>query len=155
EEELLLGRDRRESASLVTALLSRCVERIGGIRPISEEVARELLVADRQYVLLKLREATFGEKVQASLPCPWPDCGKRVAIRFSIQDVPVVPSVDKGPTYTVNLPAEAMADPDGAEGSVTFRLPNGGDQEALSPLLAENEARALTGLLGRCVLRIG
>jgi len=39
--------------------------------------------------------------------------------------------------------------------TVTFRLPNGGDQEALSPLLAENEAAAMSGLLARCLLRIG
>ena len=38
---------------------------------------------------------------------------------------------------------------------VTFRLPNGADQEAVSPLLDENEALALTALLARCIQGIG
>jgi hypothetical protein len=122
---------------------------------VSEDVVRTLLVADRQYALLKLREATFGDLVQASVPCPWPDCGKRVAISFSIHDIPVEAAVDKGPTYTATLSPEAIDALDEAGRTITFRLPNGGDQEALSPLLVENEARALTGLLGRCLLRIG
>ena len=36
-----------------------------------------------------------------------------------------------------------------------FRLPNGGDQEILSPLIYENEAKALTMLLTRCIKAIG
>jgi hypothetical protein len=155
EEELLGDSRRRESASLVTALLGRCVERIGALRPVGEDVARALLIADRQYALLKLREATFGDQVRASVPCPWPDCGKRVAISFSINDIPVEVAADKGPTYAATLSPEAMAGLDEPERTVVFRLPNGGDQEVLSPLLADNEPRALTELLGRCLLRIG
>ena len=75
EEEFLAGNHRSESASLVTMVLSRCIRRIGTISPVSEQVARNLLVADRQYLLLKLREATFGDRVQATIFCPWPDCG--------------------------------------------------------------------------------
>ena len=117
--------------------------------------ARQLLVADRQFILLKLREATFGEHVQGSVPCPWPDCGKRLTLRFSTRDVPVVTTAEKGLVHTLVLSLEAMPGADEAERTITFRLPNGGDQEALSPLLAQNEARALTGLLVRCLLRIG
>jgi len=155
EEELLVGGRQAESASLITTLLGRCVQRVGAIAPVGEEVARGLLVADRQYALLKLREATFGEQVRANVPCPWPDCGTRVAISFSTNDVPIEAAIDKGPTYTVVLSPEAMEAADEAERTISFRLPNGGDQEVLSPLLVENEARALTGLLGRCLLRIG
>jgi hypothetical protein len=38
---------------------------------------------------------------------------------------------------------------------IVFRLPNGADQEVISPLVSENEARALTMLLGRCIKSIG
>jgi hypothetical protein len=48
-----------------------------------------------------------------------------------------------------------MPGTDEAHRAVTFRLPNGGDQETVSPLLAENEAAALTELLARCLIRIG
>jgi hypothetical protein len=157
EEEFLAANHRWESATLVTSVLSRCIRRIGTISPVSEGVARDLLVADRQVLLLKLREATFGDQVQATVFCPWPDCGSRVDVDFSTRDIPVKESEDKGPTYHMELsPEAAFTDDDGeAYREIVFRLPNGGDQEAVSPLLAENEARALATLLGRCVQGIG
>jgi len=157
EEELLADRKDPASAALVTAILNRCVRRIGTISPISEEVARKLLVADRQYLLLKLREVTFGEQVLATIPCPWPNCGKQVDIDFSMNDIPVRESKEKGPTYKMTLSPEAafLGDHGEVYNEITFRLPNGGDQEVISPLIFENEAMALTLLLERCIQDIG
>jgi hypothetical protein len=157
EEELLAGNHGPESASLVTTVLSRCVRRIGVISPVSEQVARDLLVADRQYLLLKLREATFGDQVQATLSCPWPDCGNKVDVDFSTLDIPIKESKDKGPTYQMELSPKAAFVDDGGEmyDEVVFRLPNGEDQEVTAPFLAENEAEALSLLLTRCIRSIG
>jgi hypothetical protein len=159
-EEELLAQARREdassmasTASTVTTVLTRCVRRLGSICPLPAEVARGLLVADRQYLLLALRQATFGDRVRADLFCPWPDCGQRVSLEFAIGDVPVTEAAERAPSFAISL-SEAAAD--GADRrEVIFRLPNGADQEAVSPLLAENEAQALTRLLARCIQRIG
>jgi len=149
EEELLAESGRRESASLVSVVLSRCVGRIGPVSPVPEDVARRLLVADRQFLLLQLRRATFGDRVHADLFCPWPDCGERVSLAFSIEAIPVEAPAGRAPTYTVTLSEAAGA------AEVEFRLPTGADQEELSPWLAHDEAQALTRLLARCVLRVG
>lgn len=157
EEEFLAENQGQESASLVTAVLTRCIRRIGAMSPVSEEVVRNLVVADRQYLLLKLREVTFGNQIQATILCPWPNCGKRVDIDFSLKDIPVRESKDKGSMYTMELSPEAAFISNHGEvyREVTFRLPNGGDQEVISPIISKNEARALTMLLGRCILSIG
>ncbi|MHC4118867.1 MAG: T4 family baseplate hub assembly chaperone [Planctomycetota bacterium] len=157
EEELLAGNHRQESATLVTAVLRCCIRRLGEISSISEDVVRSLLVEDRQYLLLKLREATFGDQIQATISCPWPDCRKRVDIDFLTEDVPIKESEEKGPTYEMELSPEAafVDDDDKKYRKIIFRLPNGADQEAVSPLLSDNEARALTMLLARCVQSIG
>jgi|tagenome__1003787_1003787.scaffolds.fasta_scaffold20989179_13 hypothetical protein len=155
EEEILAAAGGAETASLVTAVLSRCVDRIGDVTEVDAGVVRRLLVADRQFILLRLREATFGDRVQGSVPCPWPDCGKRVIVSFSTRDVPVTASSDKGPLYTLVLSSEAMPEAEEPERTVEFRLPNGADQELVSPLLGDNEAAALSALLERCVLRLG
>ena len=156
EEELLADR-RSGPAALVTALLSRCVRRLGGIEPVSEDVARDLLVGDRQFLLIKLRQLTFGDKVDASVRCPWPNCGEPVDIDFSISEVPLKDGAAPSPVHELELSREAALDsglgPDAVR--VRFRLPTGGDQELLSPLVAENEAEALTLLLARCVQEIG
>jgi hypothetical protein len=162
EEELLAGNRlpnsaSPESAALVTTVLSRCVRRIGDIAPVSEDIARRLLVADRQALLLRLREVTFGSEVQGTISCPWPDCGSRMDIDFSLRDISIRESKDKGPTYQMVLsPEAAFVDTDGARRrEVCFRLPNGGDQEAVSSLVYQNEAQALTALLGRCIEGLG
>jgi hypothetical protein len=100
---------------------------------------------------------TFGDRVQATVKCPWPHCGKQVDIDFSIQDIPIKESLDKGPFYNMELSTKAAfkGDNDKYYKKITFRLPNGADQELVSPLLAENEALALSMLLERCIQGIG
>jgi hypothetical protein len=155
DEELLAQARGKESASLATTVISRCVRRLGDIHPVSEAVARKLLVADRQYLLLKLRKAAFGSHVYADLFCPWPDCGKRVSIDFDLDDVPVEESADKGPLYHMTLSPVAAGEAKPADREIYFRLPNGADQELISPVLTENEGKALSLLLARCIQRIG
>lgn len=157
EEELLAMQQRQEVASLVTTVLQRCVQRIGTVSPITEDVIRNLLVADRQYLLLKLRELTLGDCVRATICCPWPGCGQKMMVSFTLSDIPVTESTDKEPVYRMNLSPDAAFVSDQGESSreVTFRLPNGGDQELISPLLVQNEAQALTLLLQRCLHSIG
>jgi hypothetical protein len=153
EEELLADRRGESPAARVTAVLARCVRRIGAVE-VTPAVARRLLVADRQFLLMKLREATFGDRVAGTLSCPWPQCGARMDLDFSTRDIPVRSAEEVAATYHVELTeAEAPRDASGRrhEG-LTFRLPNGEDQEVLGPLLPEHPARALTGLLERCLL---
>ena len=144
EEELLASARGTQTATLVTQVLSRCVRRLGGISPVPPEVARQLSVGDRHYLLLQLRRATFGDRVRADLICPWPQCGERVSIDFSIADVPVYAGTESAPLHTMTLPSVP---------EVVFRLPTGADQEELSGQLAHNEAEALSLLLARCVQR--
>jgi hypothetical protein len=162
EEELLSGaapdsHAEAGSAAAVTALLTRCVARIGAIAPVTTDVARGLLVADRQFLLLKIREATFGQSVRSSISCPLAECGSRIDVVFGTDAVPVVESTEKGPRHPMTLDAADVAVDEHGEThrDLTFRLPNGADQEELSPLLHRNAAAALTGLLERCVTSIG
>ena len=145
------------STTLVTVVLSRCVRRLGAISPVPVELLRRLLVADRQYLLLKLRAITLGAQVQATICCPWADCNQKIDIDFSLQDIPVWESQEKGPTYTMELSPEAAYrdEPGQVYRAVTFRLPNGEDQEVVSPLVADDAARAFAMLLARCIQRVG
>ncbi len=157
EEELLAAGGDQPGAAMVTAVLARCVERLGPIAPVTEELARELLVADRQFLMLELRRATFGDRVEATLACPWPGCGEKVDVDFSLAAIPVIESADKGPIHRFELPPEAAWRGEGGEEhrEVGFRLPNGEDQERVSPCAEADEAHALSLLLERCVLEIG
>lgn len=157
EEELLAECELSRSATFLPLLITRCVQRIGTVSSISHDLVRHLLIADRLFLILKLRETTFGPQVQATVLCPWQDCGKKVDIDFSLQDLPVRESEDKGPLYTCELSPEAALSGERGEKyrEVTFRLPNGEDYDAIVQLCEEDEAKALAMLLTRCVQRIG
>lgn len=154
-EEELLARPG-PPAELVTEVLCRCVRRLGEVEPLPRTAARELLVGDRQYLLLKLRQLTFGDRVQGTAACPWAGCGEEVDVDFSLADVPVKRMKDRGPVFSLLLSAQASgAETEEGRIEVRFRLPDGGDEERLEPLVEENEAEALTALLQRCLLAIG
>jgi hypothetical protein len=157
EEELLASRAGRSNAALVTRILSRCVLRIGTISPVSEALARALLVADRQYLMLVLRGATFGEQVQATVVCPWAGCARKVDIDFALGDIPVRRATRRSTTYAMQLSDDAaFVDENGAaHRDVVFRLPTGGDQELIAPLALQSEQRALAALLSLCTCAIG
>jgi hypothetical protein len=153
-DEELLADKTTSAAVLVTALLTRCVQRIGTIAPVNEDVARALLVGDRQFLLMKLRQLTFGDRVDATVRCPWPDCGEPVDVDFKISEVPIKENGVYAAVQEIELSPMAVTASglDIESARVRYRLPNGGDQELLMPLLSVNEAEATTQLLSRCLL---
>lgn len=157
-EEELLTRNDHPTATLVTEVLSRCVKRIGSISDVTPSVIRELLVADRQYLLLMLRQLTFGDRVQASLPCPWPDCGKGVDIDFLISQIPVTECGDLQRYYKLKIDSgdvdEALGLQPATQLTVHYRLPNGGDQEAVLDNPHRPEIERMNMLFSRCILAV-
>jgi hypothetical protein len=156
-EYLLSNQQVREPNALVTILLSRCIHQIGTIKPVSQELIRNLLVADRQYLLLKMIEAMFGDKVEGTIVCPNASCGNKVDIDFAVGDIPIKASNDKGPLYKMQLKEQANKAEENLDHyiEVVFRLPNGSDQEAIIPLIQQDKHMAAVTLLGRCIKRIG
>lgn len=141
----------------ITEVLSRCVRSIGAVSPLSRDDVRGLLVSDRQYLLIKLRQMTFGDRFEATISCASAACGARIDIDFALGDIPIKESRDKGPVYRMQLSRDACETSALEQGTadVVFRLPNGGDQEAIAAMLEHDERQAAAVLLGRCVYRIG
>jgi hypothetical protein len=158
EVEALVA-DLPDGPALVSQILALSIAAIGP-HPGSVDLARQLLVADRQFLLLQLRAATYGERVGAVLHCTQPRCGHKMDIDFSISDIPVTTVADVHTIYQAELSAEATAALGGnlgpKERTISFRLPNGEDQEALVPLLRTGRAtEAATLLLQRCIQHLG
>ena len=138
DEEWLYGRSPATPlAPLVTALLWRCLTRVGRSRP-TPDVLRALPVGDREYLLLELYRLTFGSRVDSVLTCPRPQCGARMDVDFELDSLPVRRSPQQA-AYRLEWGADGVEE-------VWFRLPRGGDLEELGT--------GATGadLLGRCVL---
>lgn len=151
--EYLLGyRELPErAATLVTELLTHCVKRIGSLTDIDASLIRELLVDDRDFLMIKLRMLTFGKKVHFVLRCPDRACGRLMDLTLSLADV-----LERKPItqryFTMQL---SGAEEDELPLEIEFRLPAGGDQEACAALAMVDEEAAVEALLARCIRRVG
>jgi hypothetical protein len=136
EEEWLASNAQTPSARGVTRLLERCVASIGG-EAAHPRLIGDLLVGDRDFLILQLRRLTLGDRVQAVVECP--ACRSKIDVDFDAAQAPV----DARPQEA----REYRFDAGGRE--VRFRLPAGADQEAVLDLPLEEAAEAL---LDRCLI---
>jgi hypothetical protein len=132
EEEWLGEASGVPSARKVTFVLSSCVTALDG-EAVDEQRIRRMLVGDRDYLMLELRRLTLGDDVVAVVACP--ACQASMDVEFRVSGVPV----ERRPQ---------SAEWHEGECGVRFRLPAGGDQEAILGL----DAKAAEGaMLSRCV----
>jgi hypothetical protein len=148
-------RNRNNAAKLITELLGNCVVRIGEIERPGSKVAQRLYSADRHFMLIKLREITFGPEMPATYACP--TCKESTAVHEDISALPVT-SLQNG-----DLPEDVVVElEDGyvdREGEVyskaVFRYPTGLDEERIAPSTRDNASLGKNALMARCLRALG
>jgi hypothetical protein len=129
------------SARIITGLLARCVKRLGSAPTMSEEIARNMLVGDREYLVVRLFEQSCATAINTQLQCPGEDCRAIMDVTLPLCEMKPDPKPVSRGYHELNLRSDPSR-------TITFRLPTGADQEALSSI--EDEARAAAVLLARC-----
>lgn len=146
DEAFLLEQGRNLTlAALTTAMLARCVCRLGSISHVTPEAVRALSVGDREALLLHLRRLTLGEAMSCVLGCP--ACAEKLDLDLLVSELLLPPYPDSAEF------GETSISLDDARYRVRFRLPNGGDQEQAA-LIARTPGDAALLILQRCVHEI-
>jgi len=143
EEEWVAQHADTASALLTTKLLSDCIVRLDEM-PADSNIVRQLLVGDRDFLILQLRRMTLGERFAAVLNCP--ACNAVMDVEFLAQDIFVEPRPQSGAIYDWQSKDSTSGRP------IRFRLPNGADQEAIAELPVEE---AVQNLMARCLIEDG
>jgi hypothetical protein len=152
EEEFLAGVGADvTSAGVVTWLLGRCLRRVGSLGRVDLALVRDLLVGDRDYLLVKVREISFGAALDIVVRCPDAQCGKPMDIKLLLNEIEFEHRPVAARFFKTQLSPAAAAD--GEPRPVEFRLPTGGDIEALAHITLQDEEEAVNQLLARCVRR--
>jgi hypothetical protein len=128
-----------------TALLARCLMRLGPLDRVTTEAVRSLTVGDREALLLHLRRLTFGDRMPCVLICLNPECGEKMDLDLKVSDLLMPPYPDARALY------ETTVKEDGTAYRVCFRLPTGADQETAAALARADPQAAADLLLRRCV----
>jgi uncharacterized protein (UPF0212 family) len=153
DEEMLAEAEGAGEEFIITLILANCIQCLGHLDAISIDIARKMLIADRDFILMKQYQLTFGDKVDAILTCP--ACDKKMDIDFFLSEVEVAENNLSSQVFTMELSSlAAYEDEQGRKHrNIEFRLPNGGDLEAVEGI--KNEIDAVIKLLSRCVIRVG
>ena len=136
EEEWLAAHLTAPNTQTVTRLLESCLLSLDGISPTPEMVG-QLLVGDRDYLVLQLRRITLGDQIQAVFACP--ACSARMDVDFSLADVPVERRPQSAACHSLELENGRR---------LHFHLPTGADQQAI---LAVEAGERVSALLARCL----
>jgi hypothetical protein len=128
-----------------TALLARCLTRLGPAREMTLDIVRSLTAGDREALLLHLRRLTLGDRLQGVLACPDPSCGRKMDLELKVGELLLAPYAERREHYEVAIAGERSAY------QVRFRLPTGADLEATSAVAATDPRRAANQVLHRSV----
>jgi hypothetical protein len=137
-------------AAQTTALLARCLERLGTRGPVTPADVRALTVGDREALLLQLRRLTFGDRLECVLTCPVSECGEKMDLELRVGDLLLPPYAWTGPSFEATL----ADDERGVGYRARFRLPTGADQETVAALARTDADAAVRLVLERCVERV-
>lgn len=148
-------RNRNSAARMVSELLASCLVSLGTIERPSVAVAADLYSADRYFLLLKLREITFGPELNATYACP--------TCRESMSLVEEIPELKVTRLAAGELPEDIFVELDDGyvdrEGEVyrtiVFRYPRGTDEEKIAASSRENASRGKNALMARCIVALG
>ena len=140
DEEALAKIDRNtHTTKFMATLLQRGVEELND-EPVTAKDLKNLLLGDREALILGIRIATFGKKIELyDLICPGENCGVLLDIDIDVSTIPIEPIVED--RFKVNL---------WKGGIVEVRLPNGFDQEEVFNR-DKTSAEQNTILLSRCI----
>ncbi|KUJ69064.1 hypothetical protein ACZ90_14585 [Streptomyces albus subsp. albus] len=148
-------RHRSNGARMISELLGNCLVRLGTVENPGVRVAQQLYSADRHYLLVKLREITFGSEMQASYSCP--TCQEATVLIEDLAELEVVRlGGDEVPEDLVVRLEDGYVDRSGTVFDVlVFRRPTGTDEERIAAAVRENAAHGKNALLARCLKSMG
>jgi len=138
----------------ITVLLANCVKKLGTI-PVTQDLIQNLLIGDRDFLMIKLRILSIGDDYTIDVVCP--SCKSKFGIAINMNDLVVKEMPDNAPTKYPFTLKKGYKDSDGhihTKGSMG--LPTGVEQEYLSTeSAARNPGVAATQLLTRCCVELG
>ena len=139
DEAFLLDGDALSPVERSTALLARCLVRLGPWSGPDEDDVRALTAGDREALLLHLRRLTLGDRLELVLSCP--ECGEALSLELRVGDLLLPAYEDWAPEHSLEV--------DGV--MVRFRLVTGGDLEAAARVAAVDPGAGARVVLERCV----
>lgn len=152
DEEFLARFQQSTLHKAVGSLLERCVLSIGTINKDDvkknewHNIIQNLYAADQDAIMLRLREVSVGDEVEAKHKCP--ECGAMITTSFLVDDLNII-EWDGEEGIPFNLPKGYTDENGDVHQDGVLLYPKGIDRETVAPIASKNVARGRTLLLTR------
>ncbi|MEM2900393.1 MAG: hypothetical protein QXT63_06330 [Thermoplasmata archaeon] len=147
---------RREAVNIANAILCSCVKSIGDINQITIPIVNSLILGDREYLLMKIRQYSSGPHVNFTLTCS--SCEEPFDGTINLEEVPIVALPSDVEIVTTEGESQKRAfwvfriQSEKYNVDATFRFPTGNDQAAVSKILKANAVAGVYQMLWRCLV---
>jgi len=138
---------RKDGYKIINAVLDACVVSVGGNPFTPSREAKRLLMADSDYLLLKIRQLSLGDHIDLDLKCP--ACGNSWGGTLEIGDIECFPMDDDD--FKIE-DFEAKFNVKTENWDCTVRLPNCEDQKIIAKLAQNNPIAAQHQMYARTIL---
>lgn len=146
DEEIISAASRSKNyIDFLDKIITNNVTSIGG-HEVTKDVVHSLTTGDRQYLLMAIRQASFGDKLDLEWRCP-NGCNEPNTDVVKISEIPVK-RVDSTVFDTTVVIGKGKPD-----AVVTMRLVNGGDSWVMSDQGLDDRALMNTFILARCLVK--
>lgn len=145
EEALSKAEVTKNLGRYIQALVKRGTVRIGRFEKLNDDLLGELLIGDREMLILSIRRATYGDELEMAAVCPV--CASAVDVTFDLAtEIPITVLED---------PRQRSVDMVLRDGrKAVVRIPTAGDQNAIYALTGKTMSEMNTLLIGRCLVTI-
>lgn len=144
----------KNSAKLITVLLTDIVESIGTIKNVNDSVIKRLSLADREALIYANRQYSFSDEVNYEDKCPY--CNEINTINFNISNLPVEYLEDDAPRNIIMELPIGYTDRDGKVHKELEMTPmNGFVQEKLASLIVGNSSTAMSVAYSMMTKKLG
>lgn len=138
---------RRKGFKIINSVLDGCVESIGGKPFIPSRELKRMLMADADYLLMKIRQHSIGDEIVVELECP--SCNYNYKAEVNISEIECY-SIDDEITEIKD--GIRVFKVETGNWDCVFRYPNREDQKIIAKFAQDNPIQAQYQLYARTML---
>jgi hypothetical protein len=144
-------KEARANPSKVTdIILGQCIKRIGPFTHINNKVLENLVLGDKDFLLLEIRRVSMGDTFKSNVTCA--SCKSDIEVTFHIDELEVI-RANEGDYEVIDGQRVFRVQNEKLKIDAVLRYPIGSDQEALVGVSDRNPVEANFKLYAECMLQ--
>lgn len=141
---------RTNPSKITDVILLQCLKKVGSVSLINGKLLNELLLGDRDFLMLEIRRVSMGDIITATVECG--ECNKKIEVKFNLDEIKCKTLAECQSEIVDGIRGFWIKN-DEPKVNAFFRFPKGEDQAAILPFLQKNPIDANYRLYALCLVQ--